>query len=64
MVVLIEISKGIKTFGLFKGLFRKTISNFYYSVKNSIEKIRFQNTNLHLFKSYASFYLQRKFFTK
>jgi hypothetical protein len=42
-VVLIEISQGIKTFDLFKSIIRKPF-----------EKIRFQNTILCYFKSYAS----------
>jgi hypothetical protein len=46
-----------------KALLEKPIQTFYYSLKNSIEKIRFQNTILFLFKSYASIFA-RKYFTK
>jgi hypothetical protein len=45
-----------------KALLEKPIQTFYYSLKNSIEKIRFQNTILFLFKSYASIFA-RKYFT-
>jgi hypothetical protein len=37
-----------------KALLEKPFQTFYYSLKNSIEKIRFQNTIL--FKPYASIF--------
>jgi hypothetical protein len=56
MFVLIEISQGIKLFDLFRNLIRKPFQTFFYSLKNSFEKIRFQNTILYLFKHYASIF--------
>jgi hypothetical protein len=53
-VVLIEISQRIKTFDLLKSIITKPFQTFYYFLKNSFEKIRFQNTILCYFKSYAS----------
>jgi hypothetical protein len=56
MFVLIEISQGIFFLIYLKALLEKTFQTFYYSLKNSFEKIRFQNTILYLFKSYASIF--------
>jgi hypothetical protein len=45
LFVLIEISEGIKTFWVYlKDLLEKLFQTFYYSLKNSFEKIEFQNT--------------------
>jgi hypothetical protein len=60
-VVLIEISLGIFFLIYLKASFEKPFQTFYYSLKNSIDKIRFQNTILYLFKPMQT-YLQRKWF--
>jgi hypothetical protein len=55
--VLIEIPQGIKTFWVYlKDLLENYFKLSIISLKNSYEKIDFQNTILHLFKSYASLF--------
>jgi hypothetical protein len=50
----LKFHKELKLLINLKTLLGETISNFYYYLKNSIEKIRIQNTILILFKSYRS----------
>jgi hypothetical protein len=53
----LKFDRELKLFVLFKSLIRKKpFLTFYYSLKNSFEKIRFQNTILCLFKTYASIF--------
>jgi hypothetical protein len=62
MFDLIEISQGIKTFSVYlKALLEKLFQTLYSSLKNSFEKIGFQNTTLHLLESYASFIAKEVF---
>jgi hypothetical protein len=56
----LKFHRELKLFDLFKNaLSEKPFQTFYYSLKNSIEKIRFQNTILYLFKPMQA-HLQRK----
>jgi hypothetical protein len=59
MFVLIEISQGVKNFLIYLKtlLEKKPFQTFYYSLKDSFEKIRFQNTILYPMQAY----LQRKY---
>jgi hypothetical protein len=44
-----------------KALLEKLFQTLYSSLKNSFEKIGFQNTTLHLLESYASFIAKEVF---
>jgi hypothetical protein len=57
LLVLIEISQAFKTFWV---NFKALLSKKYYFLKNSFEKIEYQNTILYLSKP-RQVYLHRKY---
>jgi hypothetical protein len=50
----LKFHKDLKLLSYFKALLEKPFQTFYYSLKNSFEKIRFQILFCVIFKSYAS----------
>jgi hypothetical protein len=50
----LKFHRELKLLVYLKALLEKPFQTFYYFLKNSFEKIRFQNTLLCYFKSYAS----------
>jgi hypothetical protein len=56
----LKFHRELKLLSYLKDLLEKLYQTFFYSLKNSFEKIKFQNTILYLFKPMQA-YLQRKY---